>query len=157
MIKFNDGKISETYPYFAGTVCTIYESEPNISGFFFDGMDCSDFCTLYRQGDDYYQLSNDGRVCADETEEVVSREEASSFRSYLQLQREIAETQKLIEEKKRELSDTDYIIIKKAEGLDMSEYDMETVSSYRQELRDDINELRLYLEEISQSKKEGVE
>ena len=150
MIRFNDGKISETYPHFAGIVCTIYESEPNTSGFFFDGMDCSDFCTLYRQGEDYYELSNDGSVCTDETEEVMSREEAHALRTYLQRQREIADTQELIEEKKKELSDTDYIIIKMAEGLDVSEYDMEAVRSHRQNLRNDINELRARLEEISQ-------
>lgn len=150
MIKFNDGKTSNSYPYFTGTVCTIYDTPPNTSGFFYEGLDCSDFHTLYRQGEGYYQLSNDGRVCEDETEKVKSLEEISQMEKEIEQYKAIEQIKKEIAEVKEELASTDYIIIKMAEGLDVSEYDMKAVKASRQQLRDEVNVLEMKLQNISQ-------
>lgn len=145
MIKFNDGSTTDAFPYFTGTICTIYDAEPNTTGFFFDGMDFSDFTTLYRKGNDYFQLSNDGGVCQDENEKVPSKEKIQSIFRDIEVQSRIMDIENAMKAKKEELSSTDYIIIKMAEGVDVSQYDIERLKQERQALRDGINSLEAEL------------
>lgn len=151
MIKFNDGKTSEAYPYFSGTVCTIYDTEPNTNGFSYDGMDFSDFNTLYRQGENYYQLSNNGSVCNNENEPVLSKEEIEQIFSDIDKGKQVRNLESAIQEKKDKLASTDYIIIKQMEGLDMSEYDLDQIKIDRQTLRNEINALEDELSVITES------
>lgn len=148
MIKFNDGSTSDAFPYFTGTICTIYDLEPNTTGFFFDEMDFSDFTTLYRTGNDYFQLSNDGCVCQDENEKVPSKERIqNSFRD-IEVQNRIVDIENAMKVKKEELSLSDYVIIKMVEGVDVSQYDIERIKQERQILRDEINILEKELETV---------
>ena len=143
MIYFNDGEEMDTPIQFLGTVCTIYtDQDPNISGFKVDGFDCSDFTTLYRKGDGYYQLSNDKTKSNEKSETVISKEEYEAQMAQMKNEIEKRKLQEEIYEVKERLKSTDYIIIKQVEGCNMSEYDMEKIKRERQKLRDRINKLQ---------------
>lgn len=152
MIIFGDGEQLDALVHLGGTKCTIYTTEePNTSGFSVDGFDCSDFTTLYRQGEGYYQLSNDGTVCQNEAEEVPTEEYVEKMHQEIEYSKEINNLKTAIEDKKQELASTDYIIIKQMEGLDMSEYDLDQIKNDRQILRNEINALEDELSAIAES------
>lgn len=109
------------------------------------------FTTLYRQGDGWYELSNDGSVYAEQgeaelpaepTEEEIAEREKQQRRSALRMQ---------ITELKSQLDSSDYQIIKTYEyslvNLD-PEYDITALHQERQTLRDRINALQAELNEI---------
>ena len=151
MIKFNDGKQSNSFPFFEGAYCTIYGNEPNTSGFVYEGLDCSDYCLLYRKGDDYYQLTNNSCFLDADPNEVP----VPAKKQVLEIEQSIAQSRQTIpleeeiKNKKEELASTDYIIIKMAEGADMSEYDIDQIKADRQVLRDEINALETQLKTLT--------
>lgn len=150
MITFNDGKVLDVHPFFYGTMCTIYDSEPNTSGFSFEGLDCSDYCLLFRKEDDYYQLTNSEVFLNMDYADVKvpTLSEVQESERLMNIAKHAAPRKKKIEELKEELASTDHIFIKMAEGLDMSEYDIEQIKADRQAIRDEINTLESEIAEI---------
>jgi len=136
-------------------------TEPVLTGFHLfidkDGLypldngEYENFTTLYRRGDGWYELSNDGseyveqeeaEPSAEPTEEEIAEREKQQQRLVLRAQ---------ITELKSQLDSTDYQIIKTYEyslvGLD-PEYDITALHRERQTLRDRINALQTQLNEI---------
>lgn len=101
------------------------------------------YTTLYRQGDGWFELSDDGSVWQ-EPEEAAQVEPTEEELAELERQRKISDLMAQIEQRKRMIESTDYQIIKTYEyslvGLE-SEYDINVLHAERQELRDSINEL----------------
>ena len=141
MIEFKDGKNLDAFPFFEGLFCTIYDSEPNTSGFFVDGFDCSDYRFLFRQSDSYYQLTNDESILNINPEDVriPDKAEIDALQNEANTRKQITPLEEALQAKKDELASTDYIIVKMAEGVDISEYDIEKIKADRQQLRDEIN------------------
>lgn len=136
------------------------DTEPVLTGFHLyldkdgkhpmDNGEYESYITLYRQGDGWYELSNDGSVYVEvapvQPEELTEEEKAA-----LEKQQEIANIQGQIYVLKNLIKDTDYQIIKTYEyslvGKD-PEYDIESLHEERQQLRDQINELEIRLAEL---------
>ena len=152
MIEFKDGKVLNAFPFFEGLFCTIYDSEPNTSGFCVDGFDCSDYRFLFRQGDSYYQLTNDESILGMNPEDVrvPDKTEIDALHDEVNISKQITPLEEKLQKKKDELSSTDYIIVKMAEGVDISEYDIEQIKADRQQLRDEINEIEEQISRINQ-------
>lgn len=150
MIFFNDGKTLDVHPFFYGPMCTIYNSEPNTSGFTFEGLDCSDYCLLFRKEDNYYQLTNSEVFLNMDYADVKvpTLEEVKESERLMNVFKYAVPRKKKIDELKEELASTDHIFIKMAEGLDVSEYDIEQIKADRQIIRDKINVLESEIAEI---------
>lgn len=117
------------------------------------------FQTVYRNDDvtakyNGYQLSDDGSVydpvgdTSEVTTELTEEELAEQKR-----QQGLSVLIEKIEDRKRQLSETDYMIVKQCEyalaGNECKGYDMEQVHRQRQALRDEINDLRQELKNLS--------
>ena len=137
------------------------DTEPVLTGFHLyldsegkyplDNGEYEAYNTLYRQGEGWYELSNDGSVYTEPTEpEILPPEEPTEEeKAEQERQRQIAECWREISELKAQLDSTDYQIIKTYEyslvGLD-PDYDIETLHQERQNLRNQINDLQAELQ-----------
>lgn len=142
------------------TVKITTNTEPNLSGFRLYLMDNEDYpldngeydtyTTLYRQGDGWYELSNDGSVYQ-EVAPVQPYEPTEEELAEMARQQEISDICSQISNLKAQIADTDYQIIKSYEysivGLD-ADYDIDSLHASRQRLRDQINELETQLSEL---------
>ena len=159
-VKFKDSEDfipAVVLPTGNNTVKITTDTEPNISGFRLylrdnedyplDNGEYESYTTLYRQGEGWYELSNDGSVYT-EVAPVQPEELTEEQKAELERQQKISNIQSKISNLKAQIADTDYQVIKSYEyslvGLD-SEYDIESMHQSRQSLRDQINELEAQL------------
>ena len=109
------------------------------------------FTTLYRKGEGWYELSDDGSVY---TEPVapVQPEPTEEEQEEMARQEQIRQVTAQINDLKERIAASDYKVIKTYEYSllgEQAEYDMETVHAERQALRDQINELEAQLAELT--------
>lgn len=163
-IKFNNSEEiikASVLPIRPNVVRIIMDEEPALTGFkhyldkdakySLDNGEYEEYTTLYRQGDGWYELSNDGSVYAEvapvQQEELTEEEKAEQERL-----REIADIQSQISRLKEQITATDYQVIKTYEyylvGKE-AEYDIESLHAQRQSLRDQINKLEGNLAKLS--------
>ena len=135
------------------------DAEPNLSGFRLYLRDNTDYpldngeyegyTTLYRQGEGWHELSDDGSVYT-EVAPVQPEELTAEELEALEQQNRIAAVNSQISTLKEQIRATDYQIIKAYEyslvGKE-TEYDIATLHAERQALRDQINELEAQLAE----------
>ena len=142
------------------TVKITTDTKPNLKGFRLYLRDNEDYpldngeyeayTTLYRQGEGWYELSNDGSVYTEvapvQPEELTEEEKAE-----LELQQKITSIKSEISSLKTELEKWDYAASKEIEyfkvGLDAG-YDWEAIHAERQPKRDRIDELEAQLSEL---------
>lgn len=136
------------------------DAAPDLSGFRLylgDGeehpLDSGEYeacTTLYRQGNGWYELSNDGSTYT----EPVTEEPAEPTEEELEeqeRQRKLAEVQGQIDTLKEQITETDYQVIKTYEyslvGL-AAGYDIGALHQERQAIREQINALEAQLAEM---------
>lgn len=162
-IKFNNSEEiikAHVLPMRPNVVRIATDTEPVLTGFkhyldkdcihAMDNGEYESYTTLYRQGDGWYELSNDGSVYEEvapvQPEDLTEEEKAEQERL-----QEIFTVQSQISRLKEQITATDYQVIKTYEyslvGKE-SEYDIETLHAERQSLRDQINELEKQLAEL---------
>lgn len=165
-INFKDSKDfipAVVLPTGNNTVKITTNLEPNLSGFRLylrdndeyplDNGEYESYTTLYRQGDGWYELSNDGSVYTEvaPVQPEDPRELTDEEKAEMERQIQITELVSQIENLKEQIADTDYKVIKAYEyalvGLE-TEYDMVELHNARQELRDKINVLQEQLAEL---------
>lgn len=116
-----------------------------------DNCEYETYTTLYRKGDGWYELSNDGSVY---TEPVapVQPEPTEEELAELARQQQISQMTAQINDLKDRIAASDYKVIKTYEYTligEQTEYDMETVHAERQALRDQINTLETQLADLT--------
>lgn len=130
------------------------DAEPNLSGFRLYLRDNTDYpldngeykgyTTMYRRGDGWYELSDDGSVYT-EVAPVQPAELTDEERAALERQNQIAAINAQIDALKEQIRSTDYQIIKSYEyslvGKE-TEYDIAALHTERQAQRDQINALQ---------------
>ena len=130
------------------------DEEPNLSGFRLYLRDNTDYpldngeyegyTTLYRRGDGWYELSDDGSVYT-EVAPLQPAEMTDEERAALERQNQIAAINAQINAIKEQIRATDYQIIKSYEyslvGKE-TEYDIAALHAERQAQRDQINALQ---------------
>lgn len=135
-------------------ICITTDEDPNLSGFRLYLRDNTDYpldngeyegyTTLYRQGDGWYELSDDGSVYT-EVAPVQPPELTDDERAALERQKQITAINAQINAIKEQIRATDYQIIKSYEyslvGKE-TEYDIAALHAERQALRDQINALQ---------------
>ena len=109
------------------------------------------YTTLYRKGDNWHELSDDGSVY---TEPVapVQPEPTEEERAELARQTQIRQVTAQIDDLKARIAASDYKIIKTYEYTllgEQTEYDIEEVHAERQALRDQINVLETQLADLT--------
>ena len=109
------------------------------------------YTTLYRKGNGWYELSNDGSVYTEPVApvqpELTEEELAEQER-----QQQISQLTAQINDLKDRIAASDYKVIKTYEYTligEQTEYDMETVHAERQALRDQINTLETQLADLT--------
>lgn len=116
-----------------------------------DNGEYAAYTTLYRTGEGWYELSNDGSVY-EEAPEAIPEELSEEQKAELEKRKQIADMRTQISNLKAQISDTDYQIIKTYEyylvGKE-SDYDIESLHEERQALRDQINVLEVQLAELT--------
>lgn len=116
-----------------------------------DNGEYAAYTTLYRKGDGWYELSDDGSVyiepVAPMQPEPTEEEIAEQAR-----QQQISQFTAQIDGLKAQIAASDYKIIKTYEYAllgEQTEYDIETVHAERQALRDQINTLETQLSDLT--------
>ena len=107
--------------------------------------------TLFREGDGWYELSDDGSVYV-EPVAPVQPEPAEEELAEMAKQEQIRQVTAQINDLKVQIAASDYKVIKTYEYSllgEQAEYDMETVHAERQNLRDQINALETQLTELT--------
>lgn len=109
------------------------------------------YTTLFREGDGWYELSDDGSVY---TEPVapVQPELTEDEKAELARQQQISQLIAQINDLKEQITASDYKIIKTYEYTllgEQTEYDIEEVHAERQALRDQINDLETRLADLT--------
>lgn len=141
-------------PLGAHVVRITTDAEPDLSGFRLYLRDSTDhpldngeyegYTTLYRQGDGWHELSDDGSVYT-EVAPVQPEELTDEERAALERQNQTAAITAQIDVLKEQIRATDYQIIKAYEyslvGKE-TEYDIAALHAGRQALRDQINALQ---------------
>ena len=109
------------------------------------------YTTLFREGDGWYELSDDGSVYVEPVApvqpELTEEELAEQER-----QQQISQMTAQIDGLKAQIAASDYKVIKTYEYTllgEQTEYDMEEVHAERQALRDQINTLETHLAELT--------
>ena len=111
------------------------------------------YTTLFREGEGWYELSNDGSIYVapvapvqpEPTEEELAEQER---------QQQISQMTAQIDGLKAQIAASDYKIIKTYEYTllgEQTEYDMEAVHAERQALRDQINVLETQLVDLTKA------
>lgn len=109
------------------------------------------YTTLFREGDGWYELSDDGSVY---TEPIapVQPEPTEEELTELARQQQISQLTAQINDFKARIAASDYKIIKTYEYTllgEQTEYDIEEVHAERQALRDQINDLETQLADLT--------
>lgn len=106
------------------------------------------YTTLYRKGDNWHELSDDGSVYTEPEVAPVQPELTEEEKAELDRQRQISQLTAQIADLKARIAASDYKVIKTYEYALLGEqtgYDMEAVHAERQALRDQINTLETQL------------
>lgn len=109
------------------------------------------YTTLYRKGDGWYELSDDGSVYI-EPVAPVQPEPTEEELAELARQQQISQLTAQIDGLKAQIAASDYKVIKTYEYTllgEQTEYDMEAVHAERQALRDQINSLETQLADLT--------
>lgn len=109
------------------------------------------YTTLFRQGDGWYELSDDGSVYIEPVAPVQPEPTEEELAEQAR-QQQISQVTAQIDGLKAQIAASDYKVIKTYEYTiigEQTEYDMETVHAERQSLRDQINTLETQLEELT--------
>lgn len=116
-----------------------------------DNGEYESYTTLYRQGEGWYELSNDGSIYQ-EVAPVQPEELTEEQKEELEKQQQISGIRSQISNLKAQISDTDYQVIKTYEyslvGIE-TDYDINTLHQQRQSLRDQINALETQIAELT--------
>ena len=107
--------------------------------------------TLFREGDGWYELSDDGSVYV-EPVAPVQPEPTEEELAEMAKQEQIRQVTAQINDLKVQIAASDYKVIKTYEYSllgEQADYDMETVHAERQNLRDQINALETQLTELT--------
>ena len=116
-----------------------------------DNGEYAAYNTMYRKGDGWYELSDDGSVYIEPVEPVQpepTEEELAEQARQQQISQVIAQ----IDDLKARIAASDYKIIKTYEYTllgEQTEYDIEAVHAERQALRDQINALETQLSDLT--------
>ena len=116
-----------------------------------DNGEYEEYTTLFREGDGWYELSNDGSVYTEPVAPVqpeLTEEELSE----LARQQQISQLTAQIDGLKAQIAASDYKVIKTYEYTligEQTEYDMEAVHAERQALRDQINTLEIQIADLT--------
>lgn len=116
-----------------------------------DNGEYAAYTTLFRKGDGWYELSDDGSVYI-EPVAPVQPEPTEEELAELARQRQISQVNAQIADLKNRIAASDYKVIKTYEYTlmgEQTEYDMETVHAERQALRDQINTLETQLADLT--------
>lgn len=109
------------------------------------------YTTLFREGDGWYELSNDGSIYI-EPVAPVQPELTEEEKAELARQQQISQVTAQIDDLKNRIAASDYKIIKTYEYTllgEQTEYDIEAVHAERQALRDQINVLETQLADLT--------
>mgnify|MGYP002761873756 CR=1 FL=1 len=109
------------------------------------------YTTLFREGDGWYELSDDGSVYV-EPVAPVQPEPTEEELAEQKRQQQISQVTAQIDGLKAQIAASDYKVIKTYEYTiigEQTEYDMETVHAERQVLRDQINSLETQLADLT--------
>ena len=110
------------------------------------------YTTLYREGEGWYELSNDGSVYTETEVAPVQPELTEEEKAELARQQQISQVTAQIDDLKARIAASDYKIIKTYEYTllgEQTEYDIEVVHAERQALRDQINVLETQLADLT--------
>lgn len=116
-----------------------------------DNGEYAAYTTLFREGDGWYELSDDGSVYV-EPVAPVQPEPTEEELAEMAKQEQIRQVTAQINDLKEQIATSDYKVIKTYEYSllgEQAEYDMETVHAERQALRDQINALETQLTELT--------
>lgn len=109
------------------------------------------YTTLYREGEGWYELSDDGTVYI-EPEIAPVQPPTEEELAEMSRQAQIRQVTAQINDLKKRIAASDYKVIKTYEYTllgEQTEYDMEAVHAERQVLRDQINTLEAQLAELT--------
>lgn len=110
------------------------------------------YTTLFREGEGWYELSNDGSVYTETEVAPVQPELTEEEKAELARQQQISQVTAQIDDLKNRIAASDYKIIKTYEYTllgEQTEYDIEEVHAERQALRDQINVLETQLADLT--------
>ena len=110
------------------------------------------YTTLFREGEGWYELSNDGSVYTETEVAPVQPELTEEEKAELARQQQISQVTAQIDDLKARIAASDYKIIKTYEYDllgEQTEYDMQAVHAERQALRDQINSLETQLADLT--------
>lgn len=116
-----------------------------------DNGEYAAYTTLFREGDGWYELSDDGSVYV-EPVAPVQPEPTEEELAEMAKQEQIRQVTAQINDLKEQIATSDYKVIKTYEYTllgEQTEYDMEAVHAERQALRDQINTLEAQLAELT--------
>ena len=114
-------------------------------------LDYAAYTTLFREGDGWYELSDDGSVYI-EPVAPVQPEPTEEELAELARQQQISQVTAQIDGLKAQIAASDYKVIKTYEYTllgEQTEYDIEAVHAERQALRDQINVLETQLADLT--------
>ena len=117
-----------------------------------DNGEYAAYTTLYREGDGWYELSDDGSVYTEPEVAPVQPELTEEEKVELARQQQISQVITQIDDLKARIAASDYKIIKTYEYTllgEQTEYDIEAVHAERQALRDQINALETQLSDLT--------
>lgn len=109
------------------------------------------YTTLFREGDGWYELSDDGSIYI-EPVAPVQPEPTEEELAEQERQQQISQLTAQIDGLKAQIAASDYKVIKTYEYTllgEQTEYDMEAVHAERQALRDQINTLETQLADLT--------
>lgn len=116
-----------------------------------DNGEYAAYTTLYRKGDGWYELSDNGSVYV-EPVAPVQPEPTEEELAEMARQEQIRQVTAQINDLKEQIAASDYKVIKTYEYTllgEQTEYDMEAVHAERQALRDQINSLETKLADLT--------
>lgn len=117
-----------------------------------DNGEYAAYTTLFREGDGWYELSDDGSVYTEPEVAPVQPELTEEEKVELARQQQISQVITQIDDLKARIAASDYKIIKTYEYTllgEQTEYDIEAVHAERQALRDQINALETQLSDLT--------
>ncbi len=116
-----------------------------------DNGEYAAYTTLFRVGDGWYELSDDGSVYVEPVAPVQPEPTEEELAEQAR-QQQISQLTAQIDGLKAQIAASDYKIIKTYEYAllgEQTEYDIETVHAERQALRDQINDLETQLADLT--------
>ena len=119
-----------------------------------DNGEYAAYTTLFREGDGWYELSDDGSVYTEPEVAPAQPELTEEEKVELARQQQISQVITQIDDLKARIAASDYKIIKTYEYTllgEQTEYDIEAVHAERQALRDQINTLETQLADLTET------